>query len=84
MTIEEMQEQLLKAQEELNTLKATNAELTRDKKELTERNDKLVEHNNKLFARISQPEGESQKELTDEQREENLIKEIRDKIKDMN
>lgn len=84
MTLEEMQEELLKTQEELKKAKADNVELTTKNQELTARNDKLVEHNNKLFSRISQPEGEESKELSDEEQEDKLIASIREKMKKFN
>lgn len=84
MTLEEAQEQILKQQEEIKTLKADKDALTTKNNELTAHNEKLVEHNNKLFARISQPEAEQAKTLTEEEQEENLIKSIREEMKKYN
>lgn len=84
MTLEEMQAELIKAQDELKALKATNEELNKNQKELQERNDKLVEHNNKLFARISQPIEEQPKQLTEEEQEAKDIAEIRELMKKYN
>lgn len=84
MTLEEAQEQILKQQEEIKTLKADKDVLTTKNNELTAHNEKLVEHNNKLFARISQPIEEQPKQLTEEEQEAKDIAEIRELMKKYN
>lgn len=84
MTLEEAQEQILKLQEENKTLKADKDALTTKTAELTAHNERLVEHNNKLFARISQPIDEPEKELTPDEQEAKQVAEIRELMKKYN
>lgn len=83
MTLEELQDALLKEQERAKELEAQNNQLTTKNKELEANNLKLMEHNNKLFMRITTPytEEETPKELTAEEQEEETIKKIRDLMK---
>lgn len=79
MEKEELQEELLKQKEENAKLLAQyNKEKSKNEK-LTEDNKRLVEYNNKLFMRVTEPveTKEKQKELTPEEQEEELIKDIR-------
>lgn len=79
MEKEELQEELLKQKEENAKLLAQyNAEKSKNEK-LTEDNKRLVEYNNKLFMRVTEPVEikEKQKDLTPEEQEEELIKDIR-------
>lgn len=84
MTLEEMQQQVLDLQETIKAMKIENETLTATNAELVERNTKLVEHNNKLFARVSEPVQQEPKQLTEEEREAQVIAEIRQEMKKFN
>lgn len=53
MTLEEMQEELIKLQEEQKTLKANNESLTKELENKTKREKDLEELNQKLFLRVT-------------------------------
>lgn len=78
MTIEELQEELLKEKENNQQIKAQYENLENENKKLKEDNKNLTEYNNKLFMRLSKPieQEEKQKELTPEEEEQKLINEI--------
>lgn len=79
MEKEELQEELLKQKEENAKLLAQYNEEKSKNEKLTEDNKRLVEYNNKLFMRVTEPveTKEKQKDLTPEEQEEELIKDIR-------
>lgn len=82
MEKEELQEELLKQKEENAKLLAQYNEEKSKNEKLTEDNKRLVEYNNKLFMRVTEPvenkeNKEKQKDLTPEEQEEELIKDIR-------
>lgn len=79
MEKEELQEELLKQKEENAKLLAQYNEEKSKNEKLTEDNKRLVEYNNKLFMRVTEPVDtkEKQKDLTPEEQEEELIKDIR-------
>lgn len=79
MEKEELQEELLKQKEENAKLLAQYNEEKSKNEKLTEDNKRLVEYNNKLFMRVTEPVEikEKQKDLTPEEQEEELIKDIR-------
>lgn len=80
MTIEELQEELLKQRDENEQIKAQYSSLAEENKKLKEDNSRLTDYNNKLFMRVSQPidhREEQTKELSPEEQEELLIKNIR-------
>lgn len=83
MTIEELQEQLLAEREAKNTLVEEVKNLKTTNEKLKVDNERLTEYNNKLFMRVTEPktEAEKPKEKTDEEREADLIAEIRKKMK---
>lgn len=77
MTIEELEEALLKEQEknqaltsELDTLKADSDKLKAD-------NERLLDYNNKLFMRVGTPAEEKPAEETEEVTEEKVIENIK-------
>lgn len=78
MEKEELQEELLKQKEENAKLLAQYNEEKSKNEKLTEDNKRLVEYNNKLFMRVTEPVEtmEKQKELTPEEQEDELIKDI--------
>lgn len=53
MTLEEMQEQILKMQEEMQTIKEENVHLKEENEKAIERQKQLEEHNQKLFLRVT-------------------------------
>lgn len=53
MTNEELQEQLLKTQEEVKALKLAKEETLKKNETLVKSNEELVKYNNKLFARVT-------------------------------
>lgn len=65
MTLEEMQEQIIKMQEELQTYKTENETLKNKLTEKEQREKELMEHNQKLFLRVT-----SKKEEETEEKEE--------------
>ena len=79
MEKEELQEELLKQKEENAKLLAQYNEEKSKNEKLTEDNKRLVDYNNKLFMRVTEPvkTKEKQKDLTPEEQEEELIKDIR-------
>ena len=80
MTLEEMQEQIIKMQEELQTYKTENETLKNKLTEKEEREKELMEHNQKLFLRVT-----SKKEEETEEKEEIpfcIDKEIYDLLSD--
>lgn len=80
MTIEELQEELLKERERAEQLKAEYDALKTKNTELVEANSKLTEYNNKLFMRVTEQQEEQQeeqRELTPEELESQTIEEIR-------
>lgn len=79
MTIEELQEELLKEKERAEQLKAEYDALKTKNTELVEANTKLTEYNNKLFMRVTEQveQQEEQRELTPEELESQTIDEIR-------
>lgn len=79
MTIEELQEELLKERERAEQLKAEYDALKIKNTELVEANSKLTEYNNKLFMRVTEQveQQEEQRELTPEELESQTIEEIR-------
>lgn len=83
MTIEELQEALLKEQEKNKTLQGDYDGLKAKNEELVASNARLTEYNNKLFMRVTEPvqEQQQQKELTAEELEAQEIGTIRDIMK---
>jgi len=80
MTLEELQEQIIKMQEELQTYKTENETLKNKLSEKEEREKELMEHNQKLFLRVT-----SKKEEETEEKEEIpfcIDKEIYDLLSD--
>lgn len=83
MTIEELQEQLVDLQEKFKSVEAEKSNLSNKVEELEKSNKTLLETNNKLFMRVTEerntpdktPE-EINKDLTQEEQEELLIKDI--------
>ena len=53
MTLEEMQEQIIKMQEEMQTLKSENEMLKSENEKAITRQRELEEHNQKLFLRVT-------------------------------
>ena len=73
MTLEELQEQILKLQENQETLNSANAQLQKDLEEKTKRVSELEEHNQKLFLRITTNTiQEEKKDNTEEELKEYL------------
>lgn len=86
MTLEELQEKYLAECEKNNTLQEENKNLKNANEKLKNDNDRLTDYNNKLFMRVTEPvknEPENSKELTSEEKEEKLIKEIKQKMEEM-
>ena len=79
MEKEELQEELLKQKEENAKLLAQYNEEKSKNEKLTEDNKRLLDYNQKLFMRVTEPveTKEKQKDLTPEEQEEELIKDIR-------
>ena len=67
MTMEELQEQIIKMQEQLETFKTENETLKNKLTEKEEREKELMEHNQKLFLRVT-----SKKEEETEETEEDI------------
>ena len=84
MTIEELQEALLKEQEKNKTLQGDYDSLKAKNEELVASNARLTDYNNKLFMRVTEPvnEQKKEKELTAEELEANEINTIRKIMKD--
>lgn len=78
MEKEELQEELLKQKEENAKLLAQYKEEKSKNEKLTEDNKRLLDYNQKLFMRVTEPveNKEKQKDLTPEEQEEELIKDI--------
>lgn len=79
MEKEELQEELLKQKEENAKLLAQYNEEKSKNEKLTEDNKRLVEYNNKLFMRVTEPvetNEEKHKDLSPEEQEDELIKDI--------
>lgn len=79
MEKEELQEELLKQKEENAKLLAQYNEEKSKNEKLTEDNKRLVEYNNKLFMRVTEPvetNKEKHKDLSPEEQEDELIKDI--------
>ena len=53
MTLEEMQEQIIKMQEDMQTLKSENETLKSENENALKRQRELEEHNQKLFLRVT-------------------------------
>ena len=67
MEMEELQEQIIKMQEQLETFKTENETLKNKLTEKEEREKELMEHNQKLFLRVT-----SKKEEETEERKEEI------------
>ena len=78
-TIEQLREQLVKANEDNKALKTANEELTKTNKEQLDRINELTTYNNKLFTRLTfdAPKEDTPKQET----EADVINRIVDKIK---
>jgi len=80
LNIETLKDMLLKEQDNSQNLKTKNDELLKSNEDLTIKNTKLTEYNNTLFARVAQQNNEEfkpQKELTEEEKEQKNINEVR-------
>lgn len=53
MTLEELQEQVIKMQEDMQTLKSENETLKSENEKAIQRQKELEEHNQKLFLRVT-------------------------------
>lgn len=78
MTLEELQENLLKEQEKNTELNTKYNSLVEENKKLKESNERLVDYNNKLFMRVTteRKEEEPNKELTEEEKEQEYINDV--------
>lgn len=66
MTIEELQEQLLKMQETINNIQDENKQLKEINEQKAKREKELEEYNQKLFLRITEKVDNKDKEIEDE------------------
>lgn len=77
-TIEELREQLVKAQEEKAQLTAKLETATKTNEEQAIKITELTNYNNKLFSRLSfeeeKPQNNASTELTEEQQVNNIVK----------
>lgn len=81
-TLEELQEQILKMQEEHKSLEEQNNKNIDEIKNLQKRNDDLIKHNNYLFSLVNKEEPKKEKPNEDDVDEEQvLIDELVEKIK---
>lgn len=67
MTLEEMQEQIIKMQEDMQTLKSENETLKSENEKAITRQKELEEHNQKLFLRVT-----NKIDIKEEQEEEEI------------
>lgn len=77
-TIEELREQLVKANEEKAQLTAKLETATKTNKEQADKITELTTYNNKLFSRLSfeeeQPQNNTSTEITEEEQVNNILK----------
>ena len=81
-TLEELQAQILKMQEEHNSLEEQNNKNIEEIKNLQKRNDDLIKHNNYLFSLVNKEEPTKEEPTKDDvDAEQVLIDELVKKIK---
>lgn len=86
MSEEELKNRIVELEEELNNTKQSLESANKDKETLQADKERLLDYNNKLFGKLtaqneSQQTNHNQQELTDEEKEDQLVDEILKMIK---